>query len=109
MEDVTTTKFYFLLCLFREGEADLYARDCSFPRASRRSWILTDKRTKAFRFQNRSDARQQTRSVDIKLKLARAGWLWEVIKVTETIVTSFEEEIVASNAPDMVVLARAAS
>jgi hypothetical protein len=80
-----------------------------------------DSRDGAYQFPNRSDA-QRTRKAPIFEELLKgrriaygrkAGqhdestrYFWEVVKVTETIVTSFSDEIVSSDAPPMLTIAR---
>jgi len=80
-----------------------------------------DARADAYRFPKRGDARSALKSPAfeelVKGKRAEYGrnagnhreetrYFWEIIKVTETIVTSFEEEIVVSDAPPMLTIAR---
>jgi hypothetical protein len=119
VKDKTKTRFYFLLRFFRKGRPEQYAYDQD-PRGSRRSWYHAKARRSAYQFPNRGDARRVLQSPAFKELLLgkrngyRAGrrdedtrHFWEIIKVTETIVTSFEEEIIVSDAPAMLTIARA--
>lgn len=101
----------------------LYARNIAPHGSYRREWDTSNDVRQAYEFRDRTDARAATRAKFFEEYLKgpryQHGWdigrngdlafYWEVLKVTETIVTSFEEEIVTSNAPPMVQLARAAS
>ena len=91
MEDKIRHRFYFLLRLFRvDSPKVLYVRQYRHTR----EWWTTEKRSEAHEFQNRSEARQRTRAVHIAQRM-RDGWLWEVVRVDETITTSFKESFVA--------------
>lgn len=115
----TTTRFFYLLRFWRQKSGDVqYA--CDMKRhANKRDWWYSEKRGEAYEFNYRSDARATIKSVAFdKLLRPRSAYgrckdrpelayYWEVVKVTETIVTTSVEEIIVSDAPAMVVLARA--
>jgi hypothetical protein len=104
VKDKVEERFYFLLRLFRvDKPVVLYA----YRYRHHREWGTTDKRYDAAQFQDRSEARAKTRTVEIKYKLEH-GWLWEVVRVDETIVTSYKETFLVSNAPPLITLARTA-
>ena len=120
MQPKTQTRFFFLLRFWRQKSEDIqYACDTNH-HAYKRDWFYTDKRSKAYKFNNRSDARRTIKSVafDRLLRPRSAygrckdrpdlAYYWEVVKVTETIVTTSVEEIIVSDAPAMVVLGRSA-
>lgn len=126
----TTTRFFYLLRFWRQKSGDVqYA--CDMKRhANKRDWWYSEKRGEAYEFNYRSDARATIKSVAFdkllrprsaycfcenfhRVALGRCkdrpelAYYWEVVKVTETIVTTSVEEIIVSDAPAMVVLARA--
>jgi hypothetical protein len=120
------TKRYWLLRWWRpRDDKTLFAKDVSHYNDVRRSWATTEEIKEAYKFPNRSDARQVAKRVKAFKELREgkdrliyvAGratyrndptsvYFWELIEVTETITTVYEEEITASNAPPMVRLAR---
>ncbi len=117
MQSKTVTKTHFLLRFWNQKTGDTqYAHDMR-RWSSKREWWPTSKRGEAYRFDNRSDARKTMKSVAFDRLLRPSGfygeakptpnYYWEVVKVTETIVTTSEEEIIVSDAPAMVVIARA--
>jgi hypothetical protein len=112
MQSKTETKFYFHLRLYtlKKEVWPYYAYDVSPGWRNNREWAPTHDQPRAYRFGNRSDARTALRGVTIKKFLKdHNGWFWEIVKITETIVTSYAEELVVSDAPAMVQLGRAAS
>ena len=106
MKDKVTRRSYSLLRLFSlTVETVHYAHESRY---RNRTWYLTENRNEAYKFQNRSEARTRLRLQEVQRKLREDGWFWEIVKVTETTVTSFNVELVVSDAPAMVQLGRAA-
>jgi hypothetical protein len=133
------TRVHYLLRFFRDGKGDIYASSSDWRGGARRSWHQAetrearkktsyrpaeparDGRRDAYQFQSRGDARQVLRSPVFKdLLKPRSSYgrceaqpdrsyFWEIIKVTATIVTTSEEEIVISDAPPMLTIARSAT
>lgn len=120
---------YWLLRWWRPRDNKIcYAKDLGHRADYRRTWSTCDVVVGAFQFQHRSDARQAVRAKafqDLREGVRReildpskgyavymrdpaSVFFWEIVEVTETITTTFEEEISGSNAPPMVQLARAA-
>ena len=110
MEPTTKTKFYFLLRFWHRKTGEHRYVYNSTPHYQRREWWMTDKRSRAYVFGNRRDAKGALRGTNIKSWLEKEGspWFWEIVRVTETIVTTYQLEIVGSDAPAMAVLGRSA-
>jgi len=122
MKDKVEARFYYLLRWFRDGKLDVYARNANY--GARNSWYTTNIRSESYRFPNRAEAKQRIklkafkdllngprRSINDRFVVCEIErYFWEIIKVTETIVTSYADEIVGSDkeTPAMVVLARSA-
>lgn len=121
MKDKVTTRFYFLLRWFRDGKPDKYTSNRFYNFNHRQGWTSTSTRADAFQFPNRSEARQRVglRCFEDLLngrqsmsgscpRMPETAYYWEIVKVTETVVTSFSEEIIVSDprTPAMLVLAR---
>lgn len=119
MKDKVSTKFYFLIRFFRDGSDDFYAENVTRYTPARRSWGYGHNRNSAYQFSNAGDARQALRSpafADLLFGWFQHGrrqpetaYYWEIIRVTETLTTSFAEETVKSDpkTPAMLVIARA--
>lgn len=109
MEPKTEINHYYMLRWYRPRTEDddvLYAYNTSHS-YQKRAWADTTKRSNAYHFDNRSDARKTVRSAAFD-DLRKRGFFWEVIQVTETVVRTYTAEIITSDAPPLVVLARAA-
>lgn len=123
----TRQNSYYLLRFWRpKDNMVLYARDVSRNGDYRRDWTPDGDLALAYKFRNRSDARSAARAKRFE-ELNKGPWrsgcripgmerksghdksaayFWEVVKVTETITTTFEEEIAVSNMPAMLQIAR---
>jgi hypothetical protein len=109
MRTKTTTSTFYVLRIYYPGGEVFYAYDSNRGYRLRASWCGTSKPESAYRFGNRSEARRILKSVWFKDFLKKyTNWFWEVVKITETTTTSFEEEMVTTDAPAMVAIARAA-
>jgi hypothetical protein len=123
MKDKVRTKFYFLIRFFRDGSDEFYAENEARWTYGRRSWGYSSNRANAYEFPNAGDARQALRSTAFAdlilgrqsnygacLRRPETAYYWEIIKVTETLTTSFAEETIKSDpkTPAMLVIARAA-
>jgi len=109
MKPKEQSKTYWVFRLFKPGrEGEQYAYNCK-RWANRAEWALTDLFMQAERYHNRSDARRILKSAVVKSHLKyHEDWFWEVVKVVETISTTYEVEVVCGDAPAMVQIARAA-
>lgn len=96
-----------------------YAQDVSHS-YNRREWWTTISVKAAYQFKDRSDAKRAIKSPVFKdlvegprsgyrncERLTDRAYFWEIVEVIETVETSFEELTVDTNAPAMVVIARA--
>lgn len=130
MRDPTVeTRRYWLLRWWRPRDNKIcYAKDLGYRADYRRTWSTCDAAVGAYQFQHRSDARQAARAKafedlrdgdrnlvrdpttgrGVYMRDPASVFFWEIVEVTETITTTFEEEVSGSNAPPMVQLARAA-
>lgn len=128
-QPITRTEVYYIVRFWRaKDDHVLFIEDVSRYGERNRCWSYSEKVEKAYHFRNRADAKRAIKSKKFEdfLKGPRTdawaeerrrigdrykhlAYYWEIIKVTETITTNFEEEITGSNAPAMIQLARAAS
>lgn len=66
--------------------------------------------SQAHEFHSRGDAARVKRSAWVKRYLMEnPSWFWEVVRITETLTTTYEVEFEDSDAPAMVAIARATS
>jgi hypothetical protein len=126
MKPKTTTRTYYLLRFWKEGEETRYASDGNQGYRQRRAWSWIPEFKSAYRFNRRTDAKSALRSPNYENMVKghyggytdstgryRTGrnpasaWNWEIVKVMETTVVSYETTIEDTNAPAMVALARA--
>jgi len=109
MEPKTETNKYFFLRWFRPRAEDeiYYACDTSPSYRDKREWTDTTARSAAHHFYKRSDARRTVRSTAFD-RLRKRGFYWEVIEIRETVVRTYDVNIVVSDAPPLVTIARSA-
>jgi hypothetical protein len=108
MQSKTESHSWFLLRVYETDTPDkfLYARDLSNTWDKKRYWSTTEDASEAYQFRDRSDARKTTRATTFQEKAPRGEYFWEVVKVVETKLVSYEVEFVVSNAPPLYQLAR---
>lgn len=101
---------YYLLRWFRpaQDEPDHYAKEISYITSRKRNWSDTTTLENAYRFDSKGDARRTVRSNSFD-DLRRRGFYWEIVEVKERTVRTYTAAVVVSDAPPLVVIARAAS
>jgi hypothetical protein len=104
MKTRTETKHWWLLRFYQPDTGQI----CwIYKPNSYNEWWATKEAKDATKFNNRSEARNRSKTVRAKC-LLKKGFFWEVIKVTEVSEITTTEEFVVSNAPPLYQIARAA-
>jgi hypothetical protein len=103
MKTRTETKHWWVLRFYRPGTDEVF---WAYKPDHYNEWHRTSKVENAAKFNNRSEARNRSKTVEAKL-LIKKGFFWEVIKVTEVSKITTTEEFVVSNAPPLYQIARA--